>query len=219
MHSGEGIQGCTIYTGTAGVAYMFLRLAESLDHIQHKMADHPKEPFAKLHSVGLLNRADEYGHWAKHLSHGGHQKVPPCLAHLSFTTETSLHCTDAKGWSSGTHIILHAGPAGGENDAVLAAAHFACPLHDMSISSKLSLVWRLQRVTFLEGHPGCLAVQTAIASLRGNKVQAAHCIQVALAVGRSDLPVHTEPGCIHRCCSSCRHHCSMHAYAQCVNAL
>lgn len=96
MHSGEGVQGCTIYTGTAGVAYMFLRLAESLDHIQHKMADHPKEPFAKLHSVGLLKRADEYGHWAKHLSHGGHQKVLPCLAHLSFTTETSLHCIDAK---------------------------------------------------------------------------------------------------------------------------
>ena len=32
----------------------------------------------------------------------------------------------------------------------------------------------------LEGHPGCLAVQTATASLGGKKVQAMHCRQVIL---------------------------------------
>ena len=36
----------------------------------------------------------------------------------------------------------------------------------------------LQRVTFLEGHPGCLALQTAIATLQGNMVQAQHSLQV-----------------------------------------
>ncbi|DBA69847.1 TPA: hypothetical protein ACH3X2_012560 [Trebouxia sp. C0005] len=108
MHSGEGIQGCSIYTGTAGVAYMFLRLAESLQYTQQKLADHPDQVFANLDAACLLNRAEEYGHWAKHLSHcGKHEK----------------------------------------------------------------------RVSFLEGHPGCLAVQTAIASLRGKKVQAKHCLQ------------------------------------------
>lgn len=107
-HSGEGLQGCSIYTGTAGVAYMFLRLAEGLQYTQQKMADHPDQVFASLDAACLLNRAEEYGHWAKHLSHcGKHEK----------------------------------------------------------------------RVTFLEGHPGCLAVQTAIASLCGKKVQAKHCLQ------------------------------------------
>lgn len=45
-----------------------------------------------------------------------------------------------------------------------------------TLCSALRLV--LQHVTFLEGHPGCLALQTAIASLRGNKVQAQHSLQV-----------------------------------------
>ena len=36
----------------------------------------------------------------------------------------------------------------------------------------------LQRVTFLEGHPGCLALQIAIASLHGNAAQAQHSLQV-----------------------------------------
>jgi len=84
MHSGEGIQGCSIYTGTAGVAYMFLRLAESLQHTQQKMADHPDQVFANLDAACLLNRAEEYGHWAKHLSHcGKHEKVQRSLALLS----------------------------------------------------------------------------------------------------------------------------------------
>ena len=81
LHSGEGIQGCSIYTGTAGVAYMFLRLAESLQYTQQKMADHSDEVFAKLDAACLLNRAEEYGHWAKHLSHcGKHEKVQTSLA-------------------------------------------------------------------------------------------------------------------------------------------
>lgn len=74
MHSGEGIQGCSIYTGTGGVAYMFLRLAESLRHTQSLIAQHPKQPLAKLTPECLLRRAEEYGHWANHLSHR-HTKV------------------------------------------------------------------------------------------------------------------------------------------------
>lgn len=69
MHSGEGLHGCSIYTGTAGVAYMFLRLAEALQHSQSLIAQHPQQPLAKLTPECLLRRADEYGHWAKHLSH------------------------------------------------------------------------------------------------------------------------------------------------------
>lgn len=108
MHSGEGIQGCSIYTGTAGIAYMFLRLAENLRHTQSLIAQHPRSAYAKLSTDCLLKRAQEYGHWAKHLSHcGSHTK----------------------------------------------------------------------RVSFLEGHPGCLALQTAIASLLGNQVQAQHSLQ------------------------------------------
>ena len=74
MHSGEGIQGCSIYTGTGGVAYMFLRLAEGLRHSQSLIAQHPKQPLAKLTPECLLKRAEEYGHWANHLSHR-HTKV------------------------------------------------------------------------------------------------------------------------------------------------
>ena len=74
MHSGEGIQGCSIYTGTGGVAYMFLRLAESLRHSQSLIAQHPKQPLKKLTPECLLKRAEEYGHWANHLSHR-HTKV------------------------------------------------------------------------------------------------------------------------------------------------
>ncbi|KAL3161939.1 hypothetical protein ABBQ38_009021 [Trebouxia sp. C0009 RCD-2024] len=106
MHSGEGIQGCSIYTGTGGVAYMFLRLAESLRRSQSLIAQHPKQPLAKLTPECLLRRAEEYGHWANHLSHR-HTK----------------------------------------------------------------------RVTFLEGHPGCLALQTAIASLLGKTAQVQHSMQ------------------------------------------
>lgn len=40
----------------------------------------------------------------------------------------------------------------------------------------------LQRVTFLEGHPGCLALQTAIATLQGNKIQAQHSLQVGICL-------------------------------------
>ncbi|DBB10315.1 TPA: hypothetical protein ACH3X3_001876 [Trebouxia sp. C0006] len=76
MHSGEGIQGCSIYTGIAGVAYMFLRLAESMQYTQQKMTDHPDQFFANLDAACLLNRAEEYGHWAKHLSNcGKHEKT------------------------------------------------------------------------------------------------------------------------------------------------
>ena len=71
MHTGEGMRGYSVYTGTAGVSYMFLRLAESLQHTQQKMAVHGTEPFAKLSSACMLNRAKEYGHWAKHLSYSG----------------------------------------------------------------------------------------------------------------------------------------------------
>ncbi|KAL0052872.1 hypothetical protein WJX82_009050 [Trebouxia sp. C0006] len=68
-----------------------------MQYTQQKMTDHPDQFFANLDAACLLNRAEEYGHWAKHLSNcGKHEK----------------------------------------------------------------------RVSFLEGHPECLAVQTAIASLR-----------------------------------------------------
>ncbi len=93
MHSGEGIQGCSIYTGTAGVAYMFLRLAESLQYTQQKMADHPDQVFAKLDATCLLNRAEEYGHWAKHLSHcGKHKKVQNSLALLEASCLEQSSC-------------------------------------------------------------------------------------------------------------------------------
>ena len=83
MHSGEGIQGCSIYTGIAGVAYMFLRLAESMQYTQQKMTDHPDQFFANLDAACLLNRAEEYGHWAKHLSNcGKHEKVQTSLTLL-----------------------------------------------------------------------------------------------------------------------------------------
>lgn len=86
MHSGEGIQGCSIYTGTAGIAYMFLRLAENLRHTQSLIAQHPRSAYAKLSTDCLLKRAQEYGHWAKHLSHcGSHTKVALCCFKLLHT--------------------------------------------------------------------------------------------------------------------------------------
>ena len=76
MHSGTGIHGWSIYTGTAGVAYMFLRLAENLQYTQQQLGGYPKQAFAKLSSANLLNRGNEYGHWAKHLSFmGKHEEV------------------------------------------------------------------------------------------------------------------------------------------------
>ena len=91
MHSGEGIHGCSIYTGTGGVAYMFLRLAEGLQHTQSLIAQHPQQPLAKLTPECLLRRAGEYGHWAKHLSHNGTSKVP---INLNFNTYIVLtNCT------------------------------------------------------------------------------------------------------------------------------
>lgn len=79
MHSGEGIHGCSIYTGTAGVAYMFLRLAEGLQHTQSLIAQHPQQPLAKLTTECLLKRAEAYGHWAKHLTHHNGTTKVPCL--------------------------------------------------------------------------------------------------------------------------------------------
>ena len=46
---------------------------------------------------------------------------------------------------------------------------------DREFLTKLECV---QRVSFLEGHPGCLAVQTAVAYLLGNKAQAHNSMQV-----------------------------------------
>ena len=62
---------------------MLLRLAENLQYTQQEMTDHPDQVFANLDAARLLNRAEEYGHWAKHLSHCGiHEKVQTSLAFL-----------------------------------------------------------------------------------------------------------------------------------------
>lgn len=56
---------------------MFLRLAEGLQHTQTHISQHPHQPLTKLTPDCLLRRAEEYGHWANHLSHHDrHTKVP-----------------------------------------------------------------------------------------------------------------------------------------------
>lgn len=90
MHSGEGLHGCSIYTGTGGVAYMFLRLAEALQHSQSLIAQHPQQPLSKLTPECLLRRADEYGHWAKHLSHCSRTTKVPLQLNLGFYLATLL---------------------------------------------------------------------------------------------------------------------------------
>ena len=94
MHSGEGIHGCSIYTGTGGVAFMFLRLAEGLQQTRSLIAQHPQQPLAKLTPECLLRRAEAYGHWAKHLSHHpGTTKVPISFdfnAYVALTRCTAL---------------------------------------------------------------------------------------------------------------------------------
>lgn len=72
---------------------MFLRLAEALQHSQSIIAQHPKQPLAKLTPQCLLKRAEEYGHWAKHLSHhSGTTKVPLWLVlNCQICMQTSVH--------------------------------------------------------------------------------------------------------------------------------
>ena len=183
---------------------MFLRLAEGLQHTQ--IAQHPQQPLTKLTPECLLRRAEAYGHWAKHLSHhNGTSTVPIILdfdPHIALTKCTALWVRGSFGlaaeyesvWKHGTipsqghdqcmcsdlglhSMCMFSVPAGCK--AVLVATGTP-PIEDPCAANTMCLVPRLvlQRVTFLEGHPGCLALQTAIAMLQGNKVQAHHCLQV-----------------------------------------